>query len=328
MRFDPTRSSRHLLRICKGVRMPETAAEAHSSDDTQSPNVLPPPSIQKENRLRQFLKRLKLTLLPDVIKHPLETGIAEPQTHPKAQPLPEPQPTLESRLFSSWQAACVAAAEPYSSRSVNEFRVNRWRYNCQRGHSPSVDVGAVALIAALCGPHTRVTDFGGATGDHGDALLRLLPSLTYTVVENETLVSLMDQSRLPILFSTHCPDQCDVFFTSGTLQCIPDPYGTLDVGFASASRAVVLARNNFCDEEVIRVQEASLFDNGGGLIPPGYENVKIRFPNRTIIESSVQAIAARHGFRLIARFADKTGVHPWQDRVYGGQLVFIRSGKN
>ena len=71
------------------------------------------------------------------------------------------------------------------------------------------------------------------------------------------------------------------------------------------------------------MQESWLFDNGGGLVPPGYENVKIRYPNRTIIESSVQAIAASRGFRMMARFADTTGVHPWQDRVYGGQLVFI-----
>jgi hypothetical protein len=289
-------------------------------------NASSPPSIKWESRLRKLLIQSTPPLLLNAVKGTLKRKIAEPKTHPETQPLPKPQVASESRLFSSWRAACVATDEPYSSKLVNEFRVNRWRYNFQQGHSPNVDVGAVALIASVCGPHTRVTDFGGATGDHGEALTRLVPSVTYTVVENETLVSLMDKSRPPILFTSHCPDQCDIFFTSGTLQCIADPYGTLDLGFASASRAVVLVRNNFCDEEVIRVQESWLFDNGGGLVPPGYENVKIRFPNRTIIESSVQAIAARHGFQLMARFADTTGLHSWQDRVYGGQLVFIRFG--
>ena len=70
--------------------------------------------------------------------------------------------TLESRLFSSWQAACVAAEESYSSGLVNEFRVNRWRYNSQQRHSPNVDVGALALIAALCGPNTRVIQISEA----------------------------------------------------------------------------------------------------------------------------------------------------------------------
>jgi len=238
-----------------------------------------------------------------------------------------PQVAPEPRRFSSWQAACDASQESYSSQRVNEFRVDRYRCNFEEGHSRlHVLDGALVLVAALCGPDTRVTDFGGATGDHGEALLALVPTVNYTVVENEVLVSLMGQSRPPINFTTRLPDQCDIFFTSGTLQCIADPYTTLDRGFASAKRAVILSRNNFCDEEIFRLQESWLFSNGGGLVPSGYENVKIRYPNRTIIESSVHAIAERHGFRLMARFDDNSGVLPGNDRAYTGQLVFLRGG--
>jgi putative methyltransferase (TIGR04325 family) len=247
--------------------------------------------------LRQFIKQLTPPLLLDVVKRVI------------GRPEPEPQ------LFSSWEAACDAAEGSYSSQLVNEFRVDRWRYNREQERSPvRYDLGSFILVAALCGPNTRVTDFGGATGHSGEALLALVPTVNYTVVENETLVSLMGQTPSLIRFVTRIPDQCDIFFTSGTLQSISDPYAMLDRGFASARRAVIITRTRFCDEEMFQVQESWLFHNATGLVPPGYENVKIQYPKRTISESSVQEIAARNGFRLMARFDDEH------------ERVFLRSG--
>jgi putative methyltransferase (TIGR04325 family) len=124
----------------------------------------------------------------------------------------------------------------------------------------------------------------------------------------------MGETRSPIRIVSRLPDQCDIFFTSGALQYISDPYAMLDRGFASARRAVIVTRTRFCDEEMFQVQESWLFHNGTGLVPPGYESVKIQYPKRTISESSVQEIAARNGFRLMARFDDEH------------ERVFLRSG--
>jgi putative methyltransferase (TIGR04325 family) len=228
------------------------------------------------------------------------------------------------KTYNTWESA-AASAGAYDDDLVNRFRVERAEINRKSGRFVSLEGNALSWITALLpAGHLSVTDFGGATGEYGQALQRLRSDIDYIVVENPTLVALC-ASIHSIRFTTKIPSECDVFFTSSTLQYIKDPYGALAVGFQSARRAVILVRNNFSERETFRVQQSPLFNNGSGDIPAGFSNRTITYPLRTISESRVNSIAADKGFKMIARILENSEVLTCEDNVYGAQLVFLRS---
>ena len=181
----------------------------------------------------------------------------------------------------------------------------------------------VHVFARLEGRIPIIVDFGGATGEVGAALLRRGYAIDYTVVENAALVALMAQNT-QMHFASEIPPTCDIFFSSGTLQCIPDPYGALELGFSSAKKFVLLKKNWFNQRDVFNVHGSQLFANGPGEIPPGFENVSISYPSRSVNEDRVMEIAARHGFRLISRAPEEGGVIVEGNGSYGIQSVFIK----
>lgn len=186
----------------------------------------------------------------------------------------------------------------------------------------SLLLGSVLNFTTLLANNAAIaiTDFGGATGDLGSDFLAAYPAARYTVVENPTLAALM-LGRSPVNFATKAPAQCDIFYSSGTLQYLGDPMAVLAQGFSSARISVALARNSFSDAERFYVQKSRLFDNGGGPIPTGYTDQIISYPHRTLIEANVLRMAEKHGFRCIAAL-DENKTFP---RSYGKQLVFLRS---
>lgn len=224
------------------------------------------------------------------------------------------------RRYPSWEAASKASPS-YDDAKLNAFRV-------ARAARRPVDGGILAssglpLVVMALKPNLAVTDFGGATGDLGLDFLAAFPDATYTVVETPTMVALMN-GRSAVRFETSAPQDCDVFFSSGTVQYVERPMEILTSGFASARSAVVLTRNSFCDEEIFRVQCSRLFNNGSGPIPEGYRDVEVRHPHRTINEHAVQELAKAQGFRCVSSLEEHSGVLPYQGKVYGRQLVFLR----
>ena len=169
--------------------------------------------------------------------------------------------------------------------------------------------------------HLEITDFGGATGELGVALGQIRPNITYTVVENPTLVSLT-APRDPVRFTSALPGTCDIFYSSGTLQYLPDPYNVFETGAKSAKLALALSRNCFCDRDIFTVQTSPLYDNGGGPLPDLPDSL-ISWPHRTISEAKILAIAASHGFRLVSRLSGANGV-PYGYEGYDVNLVFLK----
>lgn len=225
------------------------------------------------------------------------------------------------RPLPSWQAA-AGASVGYEDETLSSFKVKR---AAQRKPDGSLLATNMLHLTALAmgKPDIAVTDFGGSTGDLGQDFLNAFPEAIYTVVENPTIVRMM-QGAGSMRFSETIPAACDIFFTSGTLQYLEDPVGVMNQGFASAGFAAILARNSFCDVELFRVQRSKLFKNGSGEIPDGYRNVSISYPHRTLREAIVQEIAESHGLRCVARIEDRSGVLPYRGVVYGQQLVFLR----
>jgi putative methyltransferase (TIGR04325 family) len=220
--------------------------------------------------------------------------------------------------------AAMAAAGTYSDTLVNEFRVAREDINRNRNYDVEILHLPLIWMVKTLGGVASITDFGGATGEIGRALRNAFPSVQYTVVENPTMVALMTPKDPSITFDTSLPNECDIFFTSSTLQYLPDPYGMLDQGLRSARYAALLARNSFSESPIFRVQRSRLFENGRGTIPPGFQNIEISYPHQTIQEKRVLEIADRAGFMLVSRNLRNDGIFPHRNLVYGAELAFLR----
>jgi putative methyltransferase (TIGR04325 family) len=212
---------------------------------------------------------------------------------------------LPPRTYATWQAAeKQAARNSYARPLVNEFRVARRRSVDQTiPWTTAYRTSVNPTLASVTENGFRITDFGGATGDMGDLTIEANPTIRYTVVENPILVSLMQQQETKVQFTTEIPHECDVFYTSGTLQYISEPYEALRRGLLSAKRFTVLVRNNFSQVERFMIHRSRLFDNGSGPLPLGFKNRVIKYPLRTIQEDRVREIALQSGF-VLARERD------------------------
>jgi putative methyltransferase (TIGR04325 family) len=232
----------------------------------------------------------------------------------------------EEKVFDTFEDAAKAAGS-YNDELINRFRFARAELNRRRRTLVPLDGCPLLWLSALLPPGELViTDFGGATGEYGAALQAVRERVSYTVVENPTLVRMMSVVDLPIRFVTEIPDSCDIFFASGAVQYLPSPYEVLSSGFASATRAVALARTPFCEREIFRVQSALLYNNGWGDLPAGFQNTVITLPVRTISESRVRQLANQHGFRLIGKMTHEESSVFESEGGNVGQLVFLRDG--
>ena len=231
------------------------------------------------------------------------------------------RPDTDTR-YASWHDA-NAASGSYDDALVNEFRVAR-ALNYQ-GDGALLRSNLLYLTAlGLKKTRISVVDFGGATGELGKEFQSVFPDSSFTVIENPTLVALM-HDKSSIQYAGAIPANCDIFFSSGTLQYVEKPLVDLAAGFSSAAYAVILTRNSFCNEKIYRSQTSRLFDNGAGQIPANFTDRNITYPHQTIDEREVMKIAELKGFNLVARVDESSGVHPYRGMVYGKELVFVRN---
>lgn len=222
--------------------------------------------------------------------------------------------------FPSWEAA-AAAAGTYSDRALNEFRAARAKCAAEAGWLPDPLATPLPMLCAMLPGHLEITDLGGATGEMGMALGQIQSDIAYTVVETPALVGLLSPGTI-VRFTSDLPEKCDIFYSSGTLPYLADPYGVLERGLKSAQKAVALTRNCFSDREVFTVHTTPLSANGGGPLPD-LPDSPISYPHRTISEAKVRALAAPKGFRLVSRLPAMNGV-PYGYEGYDMGLVFLK----
>jgi putative methyltransferase (TIGR04325 family) len=225
--------------------------------------------------------------------------------------------------FATWDEAAEASTSYYDDL-INDFRIARAKLRTIDGAALR-STRLLDVVEQLSEPDLHIVDFGGATGELARDYLALYPSAQFTIVENPTMVRKMASTIPNAAFSTGIPHSCDIFFTSGTIQYLRDPYGILADGFKSATRAVVLARNSFSDSPIYRAQHSRLYHNGTGPIPAGVDDVEYSYPHQTVIEHRVHEIAERAGFKLADSRKETSGVLPYRGRVYGRDLAFFAS---
>ena len=184
--------------------------------------------------------------------------------------------------------------------------------------SDSLALFAVGLALRSTAPIT-VLDFGGACGAHYfrmRTLLRPDVRLRWHVIETPAMAKAaipIHTEELSFSDSLHevrkSLDHIDIVFSSGTLQCVPNPHEILKQLLDCRASYLVLPRLGLSETtaDVITVHEARLSDNGPGPMPAGIQDGTTRypftFPARTAIETSMM-----NEYEIILSVADPSGV--------------------
>lgn len=206
-------------------------------------------------------------------------------------------------------------------------KTERYRADLATAGAP-IQLGATAAysLAALLTSGDRdpiqVIDFGGAAGAHYLLARALLPEsrrLRWIVVETPAMVRQAEPalSSDELAFSADLQaavrelGRVDLLHTSGTLQCVANPYATLDSLLATGAHHILFNRLGWTagPREVITTHASWLSDNGPGAMPAGFVDRRIRYPFVFPRQDLFQASLARH-YEILLRFEDASGVFP------------------
>lgn len=222
--------------------------------------------------------------------------------------------------YPNWAAAVEAANESYASESLTAFRIARAKRN--EGLEAAMVNPSPEFVERIKGASSFV-DFGGSTGEFCMVIKQKLPHCQFTVVENAALVAAARELRPGISFADMLPDNFDVFYSSGTLQYLKEPYLLWRKALSRTRQVAFLARNAFSHRPAYTVQKSRLFDNGAGAIPEGFSDGWIQYPHQTISEQIIHEMAEAQGFKLLHREGGKNSGAIASDS-YGADLLFTR----
>ncbi|TAV04260.1 class I SAM-dependent methyltransferase [Rhizobium ruizarguesonis] len=226
------------------------------------------------------------------------------------------------KTYWSWDDACRAAKSDYSDALLTDFRIARSKGIL--GEEEGIFIPSPVISEAMEGEAAHFVDFGGAVGEMCSVIQKRFPSWSFTVVETTAMARAAASVRPSVSFADKLPDEITVLHTSGTLQYLKDAEGVWDGALQRTRRYACLVRNAFESKIQYRVQRSRLFDNGGGPIPPGFHDMEIRYPQRTLSERKMVRIAEKNGFELVRRINQNSGVVSSVKGMYGADLLFKR----
>ncbi|MEB3242859.1 MAG: methyltransferase, TIGR04325 family [Cyanobacteriota bacterium] len=252
----------------------------------------------------------------------------------------------KKRYASYSEALADCSADGYENHDVVDVVVQKTL--CYRKHqlasSQPVPIDATSayslfalLLAAEGKSQINVIDFGGAAGAHYFLARSLLPSVTklnWLVVETPAMANraravLADEE---LRFSSDLAEaamlmgEVDLLHTSGTLQCVANPYADLRQLMRIQANHLLLNRLGVTqgDHDVITVHQSRLSWNGPGAMPVGMTDRTITYPFVFPQEAVLREIV-RESYQDIACFADPSGIFPvWGEPIIGLGLLASR----
>lgn len=154
--------------------------------------------------------------------------------------------------FPTWGEA-VAQCAGYESPEIISTTLVRTRALAINPPVPldSTHMRLLAALRACAFEGCRVLDFGGAMGGQYFMLRRLLPRLSWTVVDLPATTAaatrgLACDDRLRF---TTTAEPADIIVASGVLQCCEDPYATLEMLAALKPKHLIVARLPLIDRD-------------------------------------------------------------------------------
>lgn len=250
--------------------------------------------------------------------------------------------------YASWKQALIASSvDGYENNQLVDVVVSktqRYRDRLAEGKDAaaidsSSSASLAALLAATAGDRAvHVIDFGGAAGAHYFLARAMLPNtvaLQWIVVETEAMATAA-RSTLANKELDFCSDlqeatgkvkQVDLLHSSGTLQCVENPYSCLENLVAVGAKFMLLNRLGLSrgDHDVITVHESMLSWNGPGPLPEGIVDKRIRYPFTFPQEERIDQIL-NSSYRRVAEFQDNSGIFPVNNQsIIGLGLLMKRT---
>ncbi len=257
------------------------------------------------------------------------------------------QPGPKPRIYPTYAAACQACegCDYEFDQIVQTVHQKTITLREKLSHSPTLSINSqdTQLLMGLelakqlrPGDAIHVLDHGGACGAHyftAKAFLGNTCSLRWHVVETPAMAAkakVLENDELkfhPTLMSAKnaCPAP-DLVFSSGTLQCVPEPHATLQELLSFHSPYILLNRLglNSGANDVITVHTSRLRDNGPGPLPEGIQDCEVRYPFQFISKQAIdQAILRDYDLRL--QFDDPSGIFQvGPDQIVGCSYLLQR----
>ena len=174
-------------------------------------------------------------------------------------------------------------------------------------------------------------DYGGACGESIILLKKLFGDEIKKkswIIESPQMVKESKNWKFTenIIFSSELNDvisenKIDIFFTSGTIQSIKNPYEIISNVARSNIPFIALTRNNFAENEKISAQISRLSDNGIGSHLEKYKDELIYYPNTTILKKTIIDLFKENGYSILFDSKNNTEINKTES---GGDLVFLK----
>jgi putative methyltransferase (TIGR04325 family) len=196
---------------------------------------------------------------------------------------------------------------------------------------------AALLLSMVPGKTIHVLDFGGAAGAHYFLARSILPEpteLNWVVVETPAMVQraglILGNQELRFTIdlneAVRMLGQVDLLHTSGTLQCVPEPYEQLRQLIDIQAQYMLFNRLAVTqgDHEVITILRSQLSWNGPGPMPDGLHDGETSYPFTFPRESIIREMI-RGSYAEIAEFEDSSGIFPVAAEPIVGMGLLVRS---
>lgn len=194
----------------------------------------------------------------------------------------------------------------------------------------TLDFGATRLLFALSlalrerPGRLRVLEFGGAAGGAFFVARHHLPKeleLNWHVVETSAMARgagiAFGSDELSFGDSLDCVDGTpDLVYSSGTLQCVPDPFHSLARLSELQAPWMLLSKLGLHDAPtpIVLIQRARLSENGPGSMPPGMRDGVSEYPVTISPRAAAERlIQAQH--EIVARFDETDHTYTLRGRV-------------
>jgi len=179
----------------------------------------------------------------------------------------------------------------------------------------------------------NVVDFGGACGESLIFLSSIFGEEIFKnswIIESPSHVEISKRydfskninfsSDLEGVLKNH---KIDIFFSSGSIQYIKDPYKLLKIVGQNKIPIICLTRNNFSLNPSAFIQLSKLSDNGTGFHLDNYKDRTILYPATSISEKKVEEIFVSRNYQIILK---KKGIQTCvldEKNCYSNDLCFL-----
>lgn len=237
--------------------------------------------------------------------------------------------SISRPVYRSWDDAKFHSGESsYENEKLTNLvfeKTIRYRDNLNKGDIllSNGDAQTLACLGIVIGDQdvsseVTVLDFGGACGAHYFLAKHFFKSIVFNwlVVETPEMVKNAQclTSEELCFFSSleeavQSVDSIDFVHTSGTLQCIPDPYLKLEQLVNLKSKFLLLSRLGVTtkSQELITIHRHLMSDNGPGLPPHGFEDEICQYPFQFPVKSKILEVL-NTTYEGVTSFNDSSGV--------------------